>query len=89
MKKALAILLCMCLFLGACGKQPENTDPTTVPSTAAPTTETTIAPTTEATTEPATVPTTEPVVLNYRHPITGEPMAEPLTARPVAVVTNN
>lgn len=92
MKKTLALLLCLCLFLSACGKQPEVTEPSTTPSTASPTTEATTGPTTEATTEPTTepttVPTTEPV-LNYRHPITGEPMAEPLTVRPVAISTNN
>lgn len=91
MKKTIALLLCLCLFLSACGKQPESTVPSTTPSTTAPTTPTT-APTTEATTEPTTepttVPTTEPV-LAYRHPITGEPLAEPLTVRPVAISTNN
>lgn len=91
MKRTFALLLCLCLFLSACGKQPEVTDPTTS-STAAPTTEATTEPTeatTEPTTEPTTVPTTEPVVLNYRHPITGQPIAEPMTVRPVAVSTNN
>lgn len=92
MKRTLAVLLCLCLFLSACGKQPETTDPSTTPSTASPTTLPTAEPTTEATaeptTEPATEPTTEPI-LNYRHPITGEPMAEPLTVRPVAISTNN
>ncbi len=88
MKKTLALLLCFCLFLSACGKQPEVTEPSTTPSTAAPTTAPTTEATTEPTTEPTTVPTTEPV-LNYRHPITGEPMAEPLTVRPVAISTNN
>ena len=93
MKRTLAALLCLCLFLSACGKQPEATQPSTTPSTAAPTTEPTTVPTTEATseptTEPTTVPTTEPVELNYRHPITGEWIAEPLTVRPIAVSTNN
>ena len=92
MKKTISLLLCLCLFLSACGKQPEPTVPSTTPSTAAPTTEPTTAPTTEATTEattePTTVPTTEPV-LAYRHPITGEALAEPLTVRPVAISTNN
>lgn len=92
MKRILAGLLCLCLLLGACGKQPEATTPSTTPSTAAPTTEATTEattePTTEATTEPATVPTTVPVVM-YRHPITGQWQEEPCTARPIAVVTNN
>ena len=92
MKKTISLLLCLCLFLPACAKQPEQTEPTTTPSTAAPTTEATTAPTTEATTEPTTEPTTAPTtepVLNYRHPITGQPLAEPLTTRPVAISTNN
>lgn len=92
MKKTISVLLCLCLFLSACAKQPDPTVPSTTPSTAAPTTqattEPTTEPTTEATTEPTTVPTTEPV-LAYRHPITGEPLAEPLTVRPIAVSTNN
>lgn len=92
MKKTIALLICLCLFLSACGKQPAPTVPSTTPSTAAPTTEPTTVPTTEATTEattePTTVPTTEPV-LAYRHPLTGEPLAEPLTVRPVALCSNN
>lgn len=91
MKKTIAFLLCMCLFLTACNQQPEQTQPSTQPS-ATPTTEATTAPTTEATTEPTTepttVPTTEPT-LDYRHPITGESLAEPFTVRPVAISTNN
>ena len=92
MKKTISLVLLMCLFLSACGKQPGPTVPSTTPSTAVPTTQATTKPTkeatTEATTEPTTIPTTEPV-LAYRHPITGEPLAEPLTVRPIAVVTNN
>ena len=29
MKKTIAALLCLCLFLTACGKQPEQTEPET------------------------------------------------------------
>ena len=96
MKRMIVILLCMCLLLAACGKQPEVTEPSTqatnpptVETTAAPTTEPTEATTepTEATTEPTTVPTE--AELNYRHPLTGELLAEPMTVRPVAVSTNN
>lgn len=92
MKRIIAALLCLCLFLAACGKEPEVTDPSTAATaapTAATTTQVTTEPSTEATTEPATEATTEPVVLNYRHPITGQPIADPCTARPIAVVTNN
>lgn len=91
MKKTICALLCLCLFLTACQKQPVQTEPSTIP-TAEPTTEVTTAPTTEPTTapttEPTTVPTTEPPVL-YRHPLTGEPLDAPFTVRPVAVSSNN
>ena len=92
MKKTISVLLCLCLFLTACAKQPEQTEPSTTAATAEPTTEVTTVPTTEATTEattePTTVPTTEPPVL-YRHPLTGEPLEAPLTTRPVAISSNN
>ena len=94
MKKTILILLCVCMLLASCGKQPEVTEPSTA-ATVEPTqatTEATTAPTTEPSTEPTTEPATEPeeeVVLNYRHPLTGQPLAEPLAMRPVAVVTNN
>ena len=92
MKKTISVLLCLCLFLTACAKQPEQTEPSTTAATAEPTTEVTTVPTTEATTEattePTTVATTEPPVL-YRHPLTGAPLEAPLTTRPVAVITNN
>lgn len=44
----------------------------------------------DETTQPTTVPpeTTLPPVL-YRHPLTGEPLAEPNTSRPIAVMLNN
>lgn len=91
MKRLFAFALCFCLFLTACAKQPEQTTPPTFSTTAPttkPTTEPVTEPTTEPATEPTTVPTTEPA-MNYRHPITGQWLAEPCTVRPVAVVTNN
>lgn len=92
MKRIISIILCLCLLLAGCAKAPEETSvPTTAPATeatATPTTEPTIEPTAEPATEPTTVPTTEPVVL-YRHPLTGEPLEEPLQTKPVGVVINN
>lgn len=92
MKRIFAAFLCLCLFLTACGSKPEQTDPSTTPSASDPTTEATTLPTTEATTEattePTTVPTTEAPVM-YRHPLTGQWLEEPMTTRPVAIVTNN
>lgn len=75
MKKLVPILLALCLLLAACGVQEA------APTTAAPTTEPTTVPTTAA-------PTTEPAP-RYYHPLTGLPLEEPMTARPVTVVTNN
>ena len=82
MKRILAILVLVCLLCGCTGQQAETapTTQTTVPATTEPTT----APTTEATVPP----TTEPPVL-YTNPLTGLPCEEPVTKRPVAVVTNN
>jgi hypothetical protein len=85
MKKIVAALLCLCLCLPGCGKQPDPTEA----STAAPSAEVTTEVTTEATTEPTTVPTTEPEEMQYRHPLTGELLTEPFTVRPIAVSTNN
>lgn len=80
MKRSLAVILLLCLLLGACGTAPQT--PTT--------TEGTVATTAPVETTAETVPeeTTEPVVL-YRHPLTGEPLDEPSTVRPVAVAIGN
>ena len=59
MKRFFAITLCVCLFLTACGKAP---DETTAPTTSEPTTEATTQTTTEATTETTTVATTEDTI---------------------------
>lgn len=82
MKRFLLILLCACLFLTGCnGNDAQST-------TSAPTTEPTTGATTEATAE-ATEETTAPVLKEYTHPLTGEPLAEPMTTRPMAVIINN
>ena len=80
MKRILAAILLLSLALGACGTAPQT--PTT--------TEATVATTAPVETTAETVPeeTTAPVVL-YRHPLTGEPLEELCTTRPVAIVIGN
>lgn len=81
MKRISVIVLIVCLLL-LCGCAPEYEVPyaPTQAGTSAqePTAEATVPPTEE----------TEPQ-LQYRHPLTGEPLAEPYTGRPVSVVINN
>lgn len=87
MKRYFALLLALCLLLCSCGK---DTPPETTPPTEEPTTVPTTVPTepeTEPATEPETEPTEPPVILT--HPITGEPLDEPFTGRPVASTLNN
>jgi len=95
MKKIIPLLLALFL-LCACQSEPtpaETTVPviTTEATEATEPTEETTVPTTEATeaTEETTVPTTEAPQMQYVHPLTGELLDEPMTTRPVAVVTNN
>ena len=93
MKRLLCLLLVLSLVLAGCGKKEAEipTEPSTE-ATAAPTTEATEAPTTEAT-EPETEPTepeTEPTEpLGQVNPLTGEPLEEVYTGRPVAFSLNN
>lgn len=86
MKKLIALLLAcaMLLTLGACGKEPVETEP----ATTEPVVETTMEPTTEPTTAPTTEPTTEPAPV-YTNPLTGEVVEEPMTTRPFVVTINN
>lgn len=74
--------LAVVFFGGRMGLFAAPTEPSTEPTTEA-TTEATTEPTTEATTEP-----TEPPVL-YRHPLTGDPLDEPMTDRIFAVSISN
>lgn len=91
MKRLFPVLLCLCLLLCACQSEPQQTTPSTAPTVSAPTD----APTVPATTAPtvpateATVPPTTEAPMLYRHPLTGELLSEPMTTRPVAVITNN
>lgn len=90
--------LCICcaavlLLLCACAQPGEVPADTTVPDTAAPAVASSAAPETEAptappTTVPDTAEETEPLLL-YRNPLNGQPLAEPYTGRPVAIMLNN
>ena len=79
MKRLIAFSLLLCLLLCGCGNK--EVAGTTGATTTAPT-ETTTLPT-----EETTVPTKPPVL--YRHPLTGEPLDQPFTGRPVAVSIGN
>lgn len=79
MKRLIAFSLLLSFLL--CGCSNSDTANTTGAPTTAPT-ETTTVPT-----EETTVPTEPPVL--YRHPLTGEPLDEPFTGRPVAVSIGN
>ena len=87
------VVLSVCI--GVRSAQPEETVPTTVPTTEAPTTiPTTEAPTTIPTTEaPTTVPTTVPPETDppvvYTNPLTGEVIEEVNENRPFAIIFNN
>ena len=81
MKRLMILALVVCLLLTGCGKKKAA-----APATTEPTTE----PTTTPTTEPSTEPTqTEPPVVLYRHPLTGEPLEQPYTDRPLAFSVGN
>ena len=91
MKRFTCLFIALCLLLAACGSKPveEAPAPSTAAPTEAPTTEATQPPTTEATepeTEPETEPTEPPVPV---HPLTGEPLEEAYTGRPLAFSLNN
>lgn len=86
MKKILALILALSLLvLCGCGSAPVETEPSTEPSAA------TTEPTTEATTEPTTDPTTEATEPSpqYRHPLTGRLMEEPLKTRLLTAAIGN
>lgn len=89
MKRLLPIFLIICLLLCACTPAQGETEPstqqtqTTAPSTSATQPQESTAPTTQPT-EPETEPTDQ-----YVHPLTGEPLEEPMTARPFLVAINN
>ena len=92
MKRLLPLLLVLVLLLSACAKATVETNPTTtqgtIPSTTATTQTTTQPSATTAPTTPSEPEDTQPE-LNYRHPLTGEALAEPMLQRPVAVMLNN
>lgn len=91
MKRLLPILLVLVMLLSGCAKPPVETTPTDTQGTVPPTTNTpptTQPPVTTAPTDPSQPDATQPE-LNYRHPLTGEALAEPMLQRPVAVMLNN
>ena len=95
MKRTLVLFMAILLLvMCGCSAPVDETLPATVP-TDAPTNPPTNPPTTPPTdaptdppTEPPTEAPTEPPVL-YRNPLTGEPIDELITDRPVCVVFNN
>lgn len=103
MKRMTLMALAICILLCGCTAAAPSTEPsqtlTTAPSTQI-TTQASTQSTTQATTvpsQPATQPTTQPSTqpteteppMLYQNPLTGEPMAEPYTGRPAAVMLNN
>ncbi len=85
MKKLIPLLLVMTLLCACTGNTPPATEPpaTTVAPTDAP------QPSVQPTDAPETLPpATQPPML-YQNPLNGQPMAEPYTGRPVAVMLNN
>ncbi len=79
------LILALVMLLSGCAKPAPTPAPSTTqappPSTQAPATQ---APATQPTTPPATEP-----VMQYQNPLNGEPMAQPYTGRPVAIMLNN
>ena len=84
MKRFLAMLLVLSLFLSACGlRGPDPYDPPT--EATEPSSEPTEPPTQP--TDPPTEPTEPPVL--YRHPLNGTPLDQPWSGQITAVMINN
>ena len=88
MKRLFCLLLVLCLILAGCGKKTADVPATEAPTTV-PVTEATTPPTTEATV-PATTEAPKPAEPAAPiNPLTGEPLEEAYTGRPVAFSLNN
>lgn len=81
MKKFTILLLVLCLLLCGCGKSADVVEATEAPTDS-------VVTTTEAPTEEPTEEPTESSVL-YRHPLTGQPLEEVFTTRPLVSTVNN
>lgn len=90
MKQLFCLALAACLLLCACAQPelPAAIESTGSQPTGSATTGTTQGADTTQGTEAPTEGPTEPVLL-YTNPLTGEPQAEPMTARPFTVMFNN
>ncbi len=88
MKRSLALFFAVCLLLCGCRADTPYVQPTATPTN--PSTQPSPPPPTQpAPTDPEPTEPTEPTEPAYRHPITGEALDAPFTARCVAVVINN
>ena len=87
MKRKIALLLLCALFLCGCGKKAATT-PTQPTQNTTPPAAPTVAPT-APTAAPTTPPTTAPTEPAYRHPLTGEGLAQPWSGQVVGVMVNN
>ena len=88
--KRLLVCLCCVGLLSGCAETPPAETSTEAPTTEAthPVAETTLPAETVSPTETTVPPTTaSPEIL--RHPLTGQPLEQPIPYRPVAVVINN
>ncbi len=88
--KRLLVCLCTLVLLSGCAETPSVETSTKAPTTEVthPVTEATLPAETVLPTE-TTVPSTTAAPEILRHPLTGQPLEQPISHRPVAVVINN
>ncbi len=85
-KRFALLILAMAMLLGGCA-QPAQTPPPSTTQAPVPSTQAKPQPT-QTQPQPTTPPETTPV-MPYQNPLNGEPMAQPYTGRPVAIMLNN